>query len=68
MCVCVCVCVCVCYICLLNVQDFRTKSKDGKIPGAPPLAEKQYKDELERLKRIYGGGDLQFPKFTFEEK
>ncbi len=53
----------------VSLQEYSVKSQQGKVPGALPAAEKQYKDELERLKRVYGGGDLsKFPKFTFEEK
>ena len=49
---------------LLSTLEYKTKA-----PGVSPQAEKQHTDELERLKRIYGGGDLsKFPKFNFEEK
>ena len=39
---------------------------DGKLPDLTPDMEKQFQDELQRAKRIYGGGDMsQFPKFNF---
>ena len=34
-----------------------------------PELEKQHIDELDRVKRMFGGGDLsQFPKFNFVDK
>jgi len=55
---------------LQKLNEYKAKkSKTGKIPDLSSAAEKQYQEDLERLKRIYGGGDLsKFPKFTFEEK
>ena len=54
---------------LEKLKEFKAKSKGGKIPDLDSLTEKQHADDLERLKRIYGGGDLsKFPKFSFEEK
>ena len=47
------------------------QKKGGKIPDMTAAAEKDYQDQLERLKRVYGGADedmTQFPKFQFEEK
>ena len=50
-----------------KLQEYNTKSKGGGTLS--PHAEARYQEELERLKRIYGGGDMsKFPKFTFEEK
>ena len=55
---------------LQKLNEYKAKkNKMGKIPDLSSAVEKQYQDDLERLKRIYGGGDLsKFPKFTFEEK
>ena len=41
----------------------------SKLPGMTADSEKQYQDELNRVKRIYGGGDMtQFPQFNFVDK
>ena len=43
--------------------------KAGKSPAKSPESDKQLQDELARLKRIYGEGDLsKFPKFEFMDK
>ena len=53
-----------------KLNEYKTKkSSTGKIPDLSPEAQKQYDSDMERLKRIYGEGDLsKFPKFSFEEK
>ena len=52
-CVCVCVCVCV----------------GEKLPDMTGEQEKQYQDELNRVHRVFGGGDMtKFPEFNFVDK
>ena len=52
--VCVCMCLCV---------------SGGKLPDMTPEIERQFTDEMERTKRIFGGGDMtEFPKFNFVDK
>ena len=51
-----------------KLKEFNTKSKAGQVSMTPEVA-KQYKDETERLRRVYGADkeDLsQFPSFKFQ--
>lgn len=49
-------------------QEYRTKAKGGKLPDVTPEAEKDLNDELDRLRRIYGEGDIEkFPSFEFKD-
>lgn len=53
-----------------KVKDYQDKSKKnpGKLVDVTPEFETHVKNEKERLKRIYGGGDMsQFPKFDFSK-
>ena len=55
-----------------KLKEFNTKSKAGQVSMTPPEVAnmaKQYKDETERLRRVYGADkeDLsQFPSFKFQ--
>lgn len=41
----------------------------GKLPDMTAESEKQYQDELNRLHRVFGGGDMtKFPEFKFVDK
>jgi len=55
-----------CFNFLLN---FRTAG--GKLVDASPELEKDMKNELDRVRRVYGGGEgvdmTKFPTFTFPE-
>ena len=51
-----------------KLKEFNTNSKAGQVSMTPEVA-KQYKDETERLRRVYGADkeDLsQFPSFKFQ--
>ena len=51
-----------------KLKEFNTKSKAGPVSMTPEVA-KLYKDETERLRRVYGADkeDLsQFPSFKFQ--
>ena len=54
-----------------KIKEYKQKSESGNVPGMTAQAEKDLHDELERLKRVYGGSEKvdlsQFPKFNFEE-
>ena len=47
------------------------RSANGKLVDASPELEKDMKNELDRVRRMYGGGDgvymTKFPTFTFPE-
>lgn len=53
----------------MYAQEYQTqKDKSGKAPGMGAEAEQQLAGELDRLKTVYGGGDLsQFPNFDFKD-
>lgn len=49
-------------------QEYSAKASGGKLPDVTPAAEKELSDELSRLKRIYGEGDLsKLPSFEFKD-
>lgn len=53
-----------------KLNEYNAKSKSGKISMTPEVA-KQYKEETERLKRVYGADkeDLsKFPSFKFDKQ
>lgn len=53
-----------------KLKEYNVKSKSGQIPMTPEV-EKQYKDETERLKRLYGADkeDLsKFPALQFDKQ
>ena len=57
------------YTCYILVQEYQKGSKAGKSPATTAESQKELQDELTRLKRIYGEGDLsKFPKFEFTDK
>ena len=53
-----------------KLNEYKTKSKSGQIAMTPEV-ELQYKEETERLKRLYGADkeDLsKFPSFKFDKQ
>ncbi|KAM7365341.1 hypothetical protein PAMP_016274 [Pampus punctatissimus] len=52
-----------------KIRDYNTKSKaSGGIVEAGPAFQKNLSDEIAKLERLYGGGDLaKFPDFKFTE-
>lgn len=51
-----------------KIKDYRAKSKGDKLPDVTPAAMKELSEELGRLKRIHGDGDLsKFPSFEFKD-
>uniref|UniRef100_W5MXQ4 ATP synthase-coupling factor 6, mitochondrial n=2 Tax=Lepisosteus oculatus TaxID=7918 RepID=W5MXQ4_LEPOC len=52
-----------------KIREYNTKSKAaGGVVGAGPEYQKNMADELAKLQRLYGGGDLtKFPDFKFPE-
>jgi F-type H+-transporting ATPase subunit 6 len=51
-----------------KLREYGDKSKGGKLPEASPQFMAKHKEELERVKRQYGGGDLEsFPKLEFKD-
>ncbi|XP_062517235.1 ATP synthase-coupling factor 6, mitochondrial-like [Corticium candelabrum] len=53
-----------------KVKEYQEKSRKnpGKLVDVTPEFEAHITGEKERLKRIYGGGDMsQFPKFDFKK-
>ena len=53
---------------LCPLQEYKTKSAGGKLPDITPEEEKKLAEELGRLKKIYGDGDLsKFPTFEFKD-
>lgn len=41
----------------------------GKLPDMTAESEKHYQDELNRVHRVFGGGDMtKFPEFNFVDK
>lgn len=54
---------------LIFYLNFRTAG--GKLVDASPELEKDMKNELDRVRRVYGGGEgvdmTKFPTFTFPE-
>ncbi|XP_069745130.1 ATP synthase-coupling factor 6, mitochondrial [Narcine bancroftii] len=52
-----------------KIRDYDTKSKKtGGVVDAGPEYQKNLEQEITKLQRLYGGGDLEkFPDFKFEE-
>ncbi|XP_053273390.1 ATP synthase-coupling factor 6, mitochondrial [Pleuronectes platessa] len=52
-----------------KIRDYNTKSKSsGGIVEAGPAYQKNLSDEVVKLQRLYGGGDLmKFPEVKFTE-
>ncbi|XP_038574662.1 ATP synthase-coupling factor 6, mitochondrial [Micropterus salmoides] len=52
-----------------KIRDYKAKSKtSGGIVEAGPEYQKNLSDEVTKLQRLYGGGDLnKFPDFKFSE-
>ncbi|XP_028988102.1 ATP synthase-coupling factor 6, mitochondrial [Betta splendens] len=52
-----------------KIRDYNVKSKaSGGIVGAGPAYQKNMSDEVTKLQRLYGGGDLtKLPDFKFHE-
>ncbi|XP_032888290.1 ATP synthase-coupling factor 6, mitochondrial [Amblyraja radiata] len=52
-----------------KIRDYDTKSKKaGGVVDAGPEYQKNVDQEITKLRRFYGGGDLEkFPEFKFEE-
>ncbi|TRY92761.1 hypothetical protein DNTS_024840 [Danionella cerebrum] len=54
---------------LEKIREYDTKSKSsGGIVDGGLTFQKNEQDEISKLQRLFGGGDLtKFPQFTFEE-
>lgn len=55
---------------LTKLKEYVTKSKaaGGAMVDINPKTEKDLKDEIDRLSKLYGGGDMtKFPDFKFTE-
>ncbi|XP_077050955.1 ATP synthase peripheral stalk subunit F6, mitochondrial [Siphateles boraxobius] len=52
-----------------KIREYNSKSKSsGGVVEAGPAYQKNLTDEITKLQRLYGGGDLtQFPQFKFPE-
>ncbi|XP_062982806.1 ATP synthase-coupling factor 6, mitochondrial [Elgaria multicarinata webbii] len=52
-----------------KIREYNTKSqKAGGLVDAGPEYEKDMSEQIAKLQRLYGGGDLtKFPDFKFEE-
>ncbi|XP_067439285.1 ATP synthase-coupling factor 6, mitochondrial [Thunnus thynnus] len=52
-----------------KIRDYKTKSKaSGGIVDAGPAYQKNLSEEVSKLERLYGGGDLaKFPDFKFTD-
>ncbi|XP_051992959.1 ATP synthase-coupling factor 6, mitochondrial-like [Xyrauchen texanus] len=52
-----------------KIRDYNTKSKSvGGVVDAGPAYQKNLMEEMTKLQRLYGAGDLtQFPQFKFQE-
>ncbi|KAF4075032.1 hypothetical protein AMELA_G00230020 [Ameiurus melas] len=52
-----------------KIRDYSVKSKSsGGVVDAGPSYQKNMTEEISKLQRLYGGGDLtKFPEFTFTE-
>lgn len=50
-----------------KLKEYNDKSTSGKVPDMAPELAKELKDELDRISRVYGGGNMkEFPTFKFE--
>ncbi|KAM9320826.1 ATP synthase peripheral stalk subunit F6, mitochondrial [Gastrophryne carolinensis] len=51
-----------------KIRDYRTKSQKGGTVDAGPEYQKDLNEDITKLQRLYGGGDLErFPEFKHEE-
>ncbi|XP_061893973.1 ATP synthase-coupling factor 6, mitochondrial [Entelurus aequoreus] len=52
-----------------KIRDYATKSKaSGGVVDAGPSYQKNMVEEVSKLERLYGGGDLtKFPEFKFQD-
>ncbi|XP_034033174.1 ATP synthase-coupling factor 6, mitochondrial-like isoform X2 [Thalassophryne amazonica] len=52
-----------------KIREYNSKSKtSGSVVDAGPAYQKNLSDEMSKLQRLYGGGDLnKFPDFKFTE-
>ncbi|KAM5181939.1 ATP synthase peripheral stalk subunit F6, mitochondrial [Mantella aurantiaca] len=52
-----------------KIRDYKTKSKGSSTAvDAGPEYQKELNEDISKLQRLYGGGDLEkFPEFRFEE-
>ncbi|XP_061666838.1 ATP synthase-coupling factor 6, mitochondrial [Syngnathoides biaculeatus] len=52
-----------------KIRDYNTKSKaSGGVVDAGPAYQKNLSEEVSKLERLYGGGDLsKFPDFKFQD-
>ncbi|XP_073473179.1 ATP synthase-coupling factor 6, mitochondrial isoform X3 [Aquarana catesbeiana] len=53
-----------------KIRDYRTKSQaSGGTVDAGPEYQKDLTEDINKLQRLYGGGDLEkFPEFRFEDE
>ncbi|XP_077336165.1 ATP synthase peripheral stalk subunit F6, mitochondrial-like [Lithobates pipiens] len=52
-----------------KIRDYRAKSQaSGSTVDAGPEYQKELTEDINKLQRLYGGGDMEkFPEFRFEE-
>ena len=51
-----------------KLSEYQVKSKGGQLPDLTPEFKVRHANELERVKKQYGGGDLEkFPEFNFKD-
>ena len=51
-----------------KLREYKEKSKGGSLPQASPEFMAKYREELDRVRRQYGGGDMEsFPKIDFKD-
>ena len=54
---------------LEKMKEYKQKSKGGSLPDSTPAFEARYKEEMDKVKRQFGGGDLdKFPQFDFKDE
>lgn len=54
---------------LEKMKEYKQKSKGGVLPDSTPAFEARYTEELDKVKRQFGGGDLdKFPEFNFKDE
>lgn len=54
---------------LEKMKEYKQKSKGGSLPDSTPVFEARYKEEMEKVKRQFGGGELdKFPQFNFKDE
>lgn len=54
---------------LEKMKEYKQKSKGGSLPDSTPAFEARYKEEMEKVKRQFGGGELdKFPQFNFKDE